>query len=227
MRFIETLRGVTIRRKQDKVSHSPRPAREHQSEQNKNGVITTAKISMLSAVVVALIGAATAVWVEETKGDRTSAASPPPDTTMQGEMPPSRPAIPGDGDTRDGPTSGDGAQVEFVFPQEGSTIDVGQDVRVLGNVTGLGGDHTFWILSRHDVGGSFYLVPPTVTKDGPWSVTDENVGDSLDKGSNFVYYAVQANAECTKTLSSMGAYDSFKEIPNGCTIQGQRYVRIR
>ncbi len=209
------------------MSRSPRPAREHQSEQSKDGAIKVAKISLLSAVVVALIGAAATVWTVSIKDDRTNAAAgPPPDTTMQGEMPSSRPTTPRDNDTRGIPTPDDGAQVEFVFPQEGSGIDVGQDVPVSGSVTGLGSD-TLWILSRHDVGGSFYLVPPTIVKDGPWSVIDGNVGDSLDKGSNFVYYAVQANAECAKSLSSMDIYDSFKEIPKGCTTRGQRNVRVR
>lgn len=209
------------------MRRSPRPAREHQSEQSKDGAITVAKISMLSAVVVALISAAATVVTFLIKDDRTNAAaSPPPDTTMQGDMPSSRPTTPRDDNTRDIPTPDDGAQVKFFFPQEGSKIDVGQDVLVSGSVTGLGSD-TLWILSRHDVGGSFYLVPPTITQDGPWSVTDENVGDPLDKGSNFVYYAVQANAECTKALSSMDIYDSFREIPKGCTARDQRHVRVR
>ncbi len=102
-----------------------------------------------------------------------------------------------------------------------------------GSVTGLGGD-TLWILSRHDVGGSFYLVPgaaglsPVRTKDGPWSVTDESVGNPSDRGGNVVYYAVQANADCAKNLSAMHNYDSFPDLPKGCTIlQGQRSVRVK
>jgi hypothetical protein len=104
---------------------------------------------------------------------------------------------------------------------------------VAGSVTGLGGN-TLWILSRHDVGRSFYVVPgtagiaPIITKDGPWSVTDEVVGDPSDKGSNVVYYAVQADADCTKTLSAMHHYDSFREMPKGCAIlPGLRGVRVK
>ena len=81
-----------------------------------------------------------------------------------------------------------------------------QSVVVSGTVTGLGGN-TLWILSRHDVGKSFYLVlgeegvSPVITKDGPWSVTDEGMGDPPPiRGSAIVYHAVQANANCSRIL---------------------------
>ncbi|MGH3773148.1 MAG: hypothetical protein ACRDRW_17435 [Pseudonocardiaceae bacterium] len=122
-----------------------------------------------------------------------------------------------------------------VWPSVGAVINPGQDVVVAGSVTGLGGD-TLWILSMHDVGGSFYLVPgvaglsPVAPQDGPWGVTDEGVGNPTDRGGTVVYYAVQANADCTKTLSSMRSDDSFHEheLPKGCTIlQGLRSVRVK
>lgn len=156
-------------------------------------------------------------------------ATPPPATASPGQ--PSTLPAPEDGGGT--PIPGHIAQVEFVSPPEGSEINPGQDVVVVGGVTGLGGN-TLWILSRHNVGGSFYLVAgaaglsPILTKDGPWSVTDESVGNPSDRGSDIVYYAVQANADCAKTLSAMHNYDSFQEVPKGCTIlQGQRSVRVK
>ena len=125
------------------------------------------------------------------------------------------------------------SKVEFISPPEGLVISPRQDVVVSGTVTGLG-SNTLWILSKHEIGGSFYFVlgeagvSPVITKDGPWSATDEGVGDPSDKGSAIVYYAVQANAECSRTLSSKQNYDSFHELPTGCTIlQGQREVQIK
>jgi hypothetical protein len=104
---------------------------------------------------------------------------------------------------------------------------------VAGSVTGLG-DTTLWVLSRHDVGGSFYLVvvaagpSPVLTFDGSCSVTESGVGNSSDRGSDIVYYAVQANTDCTKILSALHNYDSVPEVPKGCTIlQGQRSVQIK
>ena len=196
-------------------------------KRGSDGAITVAKIGLLSAVVAALIGAVATVLTVLIKDEPTNAAaSPPPGARTQSEMPFNQPSIPGNDSSRDTPPSADGAQIKFVFPHEGSEVDVDQDILVSGSVTGLGSD-TLWILSMHEVGGSFYLVPPAITKDGPWSVTDEDVGNPLDKGSNFVYYAVQANAECTNTLSSMNIYDSFKELPEGCDSRDQRYVRVR
>jgi hypothetical protein len=134
------------------------------------------------------------------------------------------PATPGSDDVSAAPTP-DGAHVDFIFPEEGSEINAGQDVILSGSVTGLG-DDDLWIISRHEVGGSFYLIPPAITKDGPWDVLDQRVGDPSDKGSYFVYYAVRANADCTKSLSSVR--NSFRDLPQGCTVvQGQLSVRIK
>ncbi|MGH3856758.1 MAG: hypothetical protein ACRDR6_25390 [Pseudonocardiaceae bacterium] len=112
-------------------------------------------------------------------------------------------------------------------------INPGQDVPVVGSVTGLGGN-TLWILSKHEVGGSYYLPAgaagpsPVATKDRPWTVTDEGVGDASDRGGNVVYYPVQANAECAKTLSAMHHYDSLPKLPQACTIlPSLRSVRIK
>lgn len=180
--------------------------------------------------MVALIttaGAVVAAWIAHEPIN--PAATPPPATA-----PPSQSLTrPTPGDSGGIPIPGHIAQVEFVSPPEGSEINPGQDVVVSGSVTGLD-DNTLWILSRHDVGGSFYLVSgaaglsPVRTKDGPWSVTDESVGNPSDRGGNVVYYAVQANADCTRALSAMHNYDSLQEPPRGCTIlQGLRSVRIK
>jgi hypothetical protein len=76
--------------------------------------------------------------------------------------------------------------------------------------------------------GSQGSVPRYSGPDGPWSVTDEGVGDPSDKGSAIVYYAVQANADCSRILSSEQNYDSFRELPKGCTIlQSQKQVQIK
>lgn len=180
---------------------------------------------MVALITVA--GGVVAAWIEH---EHTSPAATPSPV----ETPPSQPSThpaPEDGGVI--PLPSNIAQVEFLSPPEGSGINPGQDVVVAGSVTGLGGN-TLWILSRHDVGGSFYPVPgaagllPVLTKDGPWSVTDVSVGDPSDRGGNIVYYAVQANADCTRTLSALHNYDSLPDLPKGCTIlQGQRSVRVR
>lgn len=114
----------------------------------------------------------------------------------------------------------------------GAEITPRQDVPLVGSVTGLDGN-TLWILSRHEDGGSYYPVgaagpAPVATKDGPWTVTDEGVGDPSDRGSNVVYYPVQANAECAKTLSNIHNYDSLSSPPQGCTIlPSLRSVQIK
>ncbi len=149
-----------------------------------------------------------------------------PQLPTNGSSSPSTPAIttaPGDGNVRVIPAP-DGAEVEFIFPEEDSEINAGQDVMLSGSVTRLGSD-TLWIISRHEVGGSFFLTTPLIEKDGPWSVLDRRAGDSSDKGSNFIYYAVQANADCAKSLSSIR--NSFKNLPRGCIVQGQRSVRVK
>ena len=160
------------------------------------------------------------------------AGSPPPGTARVPDVPPGQSSAP----TTVGEDAGmlpshDAAQVEFVFPQKDASISPGDDVVVSGTVRGLGGN-TLWILSWHEDGGSFYQISgvegisPVTTKDGPWSVTDENVGNRSDKGRAIVYFAVQANVECTKLLSSK--HDPFREMPKGCiTLPDQRGVKVK
>lgn len=183
--------------------------------------------SLIALVGVAALSVATAsMWFGAFTGSTSTAAIIPPATEIQGDRSPSQPSEPTM--TDDG-----NSKVEFVSPQEGLVISPRQNVVVSGTVTGLG-SNTLWILSKHEIGGSFYLVlgeagvSPVIIKDGPWSVTDEGVGNPSDKGSAIVYYAVQANAECSRTLSAKQNYDSFHELPTGCTIlQGQREVHIK
>jgi hypothetical protein len=129
------------------------------------------------------------------------------------------------GDSNTGATStAGGAQVEFIFPPVGYEINAGDDVSGSVQVAGLGGD-TLWIVSRHDDGGSYYLVSPPIAKDGYSSFLDESVGDSSDRGSSISYFAVLANAGCAQALSAIPG--PFKTLPPSCTYRGQRVVRVR
>jgi hypothetical protein len=198
--------------------------------------ITVAKIAFIGTVLAALITAVAGMFSALIKDKPPSAvATSPPGTVSGGDLPPSQSSTPTTSD--DGtamPASPDGTQVEFLYPQEDALISPHNDVTVTGTVTGLG-SNTLWILSWHEDGGSFFLIPgaagvsAVTTKDGPWSTTDQNVGNSSDKGRTIAYTAVGANSECNKTLSAMRDDDSFREPPKGCIILpgGQRSVRVK
>lgn len=204
-----------------------RPPRGSQSEKSsvEPPVAETGSTSAVRVARITAAGAVLATAVVPVMQHLLSDSA----ATAPASQPPAL-STPGDGTTS--PIPGQLAQVEFVAPAVGAEITPGQDVPVVGSVTGLDGN-TLWILSRHDVGGSYYPVgaagpAPVATKDGPWKVTDEGVGDPSDRGSNVVYYPVQANAECVKILSAMHNYDSLPNVPQGCTIlPSLRSVRIK
>jgi hypothetical protein len=133
------------------------------------------------------------------------------------------PGSAGDGNTGATPIPGR-TQVEFISPRADSEINAGDNVSGSILVTGLG-NNKIWIVSRHDVGGSYYPIYPPIVKDGYQEFVDQNVGDSSDKGHNVVYFAVLANADCAQTLSAMD--DSFRKLPDGCALLDQRVVRIK
>jgi hypothetical protein len=175
------------------------------------------KIGLISAVTVALIGAAaTVVAAIINQEPPTSGDTPSPTTPMLSDAAASQSPTPV-------LVPGNHANVQFTTPPNDFEIVAGQgDVDLSGTVTGLGTD-TLWILSWHSSGGSFYMVPaadgsisPAATKDGPLAVTDQNVGDLGDRGKEIIYYAVQANLDCTHTLSLKNTYDSFRGLPEGC-----------
>lgn len=185
--------------------------------------IIVAKIALVGTVLAALITAAATVLPTLIKNEPPNT---PPGSSSKSVMPDEGPAV---------PPSVDGAQVEFLSPPEDTPINAGDNVKVSGTVTGLGAT-TLWILSWHQDGGSFFPISgaggisPVATKDGPWSITDEHVGDATDKGQAIVYTAVQADAECTKTLSAMHDYGSFRDsdLPKGCTpLPSRRGVQIK
>jgi hypothetical protein len=133
------------------------------------------------------------------------------------------PGSAGDGNTGATPIPGR-TQVEFISPRADSEINAGDNVSGSILVTGLG-NNKIWIVSRHDVGGSYYPIYPPIIKDGYQEFVDQNVGDSSDKGHNVVYFAVLANADCAQTLSALG--DSFRTLPDGCALLDQRAVRVK
>lgn len=133
------------------------------------------------------------------------------------------PTSEGDGNTGAASTPG-GTQVEFISPLTDSEINVDDDVSGSVLVAGLG-KNKIWIVSRHDVGGSYYPIYPPITEDGYQQFVDQGVGDSSDKGSNIVYFAVLANADCDQSLSAVR--DSFRTLPPGCILRDQRAVRVR
>jgi hypothetical protein len=174
--------------------------------------ITVAKIALIGTVLAALI---------------TAAATVIPALLKDGQSP----TVSGDGGGI--PPSVEGAQVEFFSPREGDSISPGDSVMVSGTVTGLG-QRQLWILSWHEDGKSFFMVPGAAgvsavsTKDGPWSVTDEGVGNPSDQGKTIVYTAVLAGAKCAQALSVMHNSDSFHVPPPGCIIlPDRRDVRVK
>jgi hypothetical protein len=105
-----------------------------------------------------------------------------------------------------------------------SEINFDDDVSGSVLVTGLG-NNKIWIVSRHDKGGSYYLIRPPITEDGYQKFVDQGVGDSSDKGSNIVYFAAPANADCTQALAAVDGF--FRTLPSGCILLDQRVVRVR
>jgi hypothetical protein len=188
---------------------------------NGNEPTTVAKISLISAIAVALIGAAAAVVTTVIKRElpNTAVSSPAP----QAATPSSND---GDGSGDMPPVDGT-AQVEFdpetippIHPHEGA-------VPLSGTVTGLGSD-TLWILSFHLSGRHYYLVqqpglprisPAATDKDRTWYVVDQSPGDVSDVGKSIIYYAVQADANCATKLSSLPPDDqSFPHLFTGCHV---------
>lgn len=160
---------------------------------------------------------------------------PSPATATPGAVPAGQSSTPTLGHSSDIPAPHNEAQVEFISPQEDTPINFGNDVKVSGTVTDLG-DNTLWIWSWHQDGESFFLISgekgisPATTKNGPWVITDQHVGNKTDRGKTITYTAVQANTECAKTLSAMPDDESFhaEEIPKGCTIlPAHRSVQIK
>jgi hypothetical protein len=198
--------------------------------------IRAAKIALAGTVLAALITAIAAVLVPLLQNKTPHAAALPPATASGSDVPPgsSSRSPPSDGPSVS--VSAGEAQVEFASPREDTPISPGDDVKVSGTVTGLGVT-SLWILAWHQDGESFFLIPgpagdvsPATTKDGPWSVIDYRVGNKGDKGSAIVYTSVQADVECTKKLSSMNDYTSFRqsELPQGCAIlPSRRGVRVK
>ena len=216
---------------------SPRGTSRPLQSKQSGGQLPVTVTGSSSAVRIALIGAAATVltgvlaalvtpWINH---QLANPATIPPAATTQARQQSTFPPSEGGGNT---PVPGQLARVTFVSPPVGDEINPGEDVPVAGSVTGLGGN-TLWILSMHDIGGSFYLVgatgpSPAATKDGPWNITDVGVGDPSDHGGDVFYYPVQANADCTKTLSAMNNYASFPKPPQGCTtLPPLRTVRIK
>jgi serine/threonine protein kinase len=174
-----------------------------------------------------LLTVAIAVFLILTRGASPNAGtSPLPGAAGSTDVPPGRlPRPTTSGDGGGGLAPAEGAQVEFSSPPADASISPHRDVAVAGTVTQPAGNQ-LWILAYHGDGGSYFMVPgpegvsPVTTKDGPWEVTDANVGTASDKGNIIVYTAVQADTACAKWLSAKHDDDSFypKELPAGCTI---------
>lgn len=186
------------------------------------------RVGLISAVAVALIGAAaTVVAAIISQGPSTSEDTSPPTTSMPSSTATPQLPIP--------PVSGNHANVQFTAPPDGFEIEAekGEDVSLVGTVTGLGTD-TLWILSQHSSGRSYYMVPlenggisPVAEEDGNWHVTDYNVGDASDRGGQIIYYALQANSDCSRELLSKDEGDSFRSLPGGCNPVKNIKVSVR
>jgi hypothetical protein len=143
---------------------------------NDGHPITVAKISLISASVVALIGAAATVTTAMIKHRSGETAATP------------LPAIGSQGHTSAGQTPPGAAQVEFDSPRPGTQIHPHATVSLSGYVHGLGGNQ-LWIVSRHGDHPTYYLVAdagpvtnlPAANQDGRWAVDDQHVGNFTDR----------------------------------------------
>lgn len=140
-------------------------------------------------------------------------------------------ALPGGGSsTAGGPPAASGGRTlaNFISPPEGAEIGVFSNVTVAGSVVGLDGAK-LWIVSRHNQNGIFYTVSYAINHDGSWSVVDGHVGNRSDEGETFTYYAIKADVDCDKTLSSesSGTNPFFENMPPTCIILGTRTVKLK
>lgn len=191
--------------------------------------VTVARISLISAIAVALIGAAAAVATTLIRHQPPDTATSPP--TLRTTPPP---PAPGDGETGDmpviAPFAGQ-AQVTFFDSETVARIRPrAVDVTVSGTVSGLGRD-TLWILAFHTSGGGYWLVQtpglasisPAASADGEWRVVDQSPGDVSDHGQYIIYYAVQADPSCARDLTSLP--DVSRPIRRSDLVAGCRFAK--
>lgn len=125
------------------------------------------------------------------------------------------------------------AQVEFLQPSEGATIQAGQGIVLGGNVVGLDGD-TLWLAATPEEGGQYYLAQttPVADRDGPWRFVAPHVGDASDIGHNFVFKVIQAKPSCAQQLAAVRPNPEYNDslvvpvLPDGCIIRTQRAVAV-
>jgi hypothetical protein len=126
------------------------------------------------------------------------------------------------------------AEVTFDEPSESAVVRPGSSIKLSGAISGLAGGQELWVLSRADSADQLYYLTiqaPVATSDGPWSVTDEGVGDASDIGHSRNYIAVNADSACVDALVSVQADAdgvlSLPRLPSPCkTIGSPRGVKF-
>jgi hypothetical protein len=178
--------------------------------------MSKAWITLLSAVLVALIGTVgTVVVAQINKTQPSTSPPPPPPPTTPPQCP--RP-------------------VTLTEPQNGTEIDGLAGVPVKGRVCGLRSGESVWIFDYDAYDQNFYLVydqnsgprPVANRNDVEFVLVDQPIGDPGDKRKTYTIKAVVASAECEKKITrtppdAEGNY-VFHPLPDGCAVADERQI---
>jgi hypothetical protein len=137
------------------------------------------RLTLISAIVTAVIGAAALITVAVINDDPDPAPTPTPA--------PSVAAI----------------HVTFTKPTS-ARINPGDDVKFEGVVSGLPPGQVMWLISRTPKSSSLYYIigeSPVATRDGPFDATAFSLGDDSDHGKFRTFFGVAADQACTDVIS--------------------------
>ena len=101
-----------------------------------------------------------------------------------------------------------GPPLDIVFskPAHDTKVEPGQNIQLVGKVSGLRKNHQLWIVSKPNENTSYYYVvagTPAAGNDGTWTLRDEKVGDDSDYGGGYYYFGVDADDACSKVLRQL------------------------
>jgi hypothetical protein len=166
----------------------------------------------------------------------TSATVTSPGGTSSGQGSPNgtstrRSATTSTSSTPNAPVTQNGTNpAEAVFwdpsPTAPPLINAGDNVHVSGKVTGLSYGQ-LWIITDPQADTRYWIIQnkPTLTSDGTFDFTDQQVGNQDDEGKIIEYLALEADTACAEELRR--ANSTIDNIPPGCKTIGKSLVRVR
>jgi hypothetical protein len=184
--------------------------------------MSKAWIALLSAVLVALVGAVSAVVVADINKSAPAATTTPPPptgTTPASTTPPKCPR-----------------PVRLTAPENGAEINGIDGVKVTGRTCDVRPGESVWLFDYDAYDKNSYLVydqnsgprPAATLNDVEFVVLDQPIGDPGDKHKTYTIRAVVANGECAKTITKAAADPEgnyvFPQLPAGCIVADERQI---